>query len=60
MTAPSVSGEAWDAVKAEMRKCRAWWALYDPVAFVWLCRAERRGAIVPWSEEAGPAAEPGD
>ncbi len=25
------------------------WARYDPVAYVWLCRAERRGAKVPWS-----------
>jgi hypothetical protein len=25
------------------------WARYDPVAYLWLCRAERRGARVPWS-----------
>jgi hypothetical protein len=41
--------QAWIAIKAEMRKSQAWWASYDPVAYVWLCRAERRGAIVPWS-----------
>jgi hypothetical protein len=33
----------------KMRRYRAWWVLYDPVAYVWLCRAERRGALVPWS-----------
>ena len=38
-------------MKAEMRKHRAWWAAHDPVAYIWLCRAERRGAIVPWSEK---------
>lgn len=37
-------------MKAPMRKHRAWWALNQPVAYVWLCRAERRGAIVPWTE----------
>jgi hypothetical protein len=34
---------------AKMRRYRAWWALNDPVAYVWLCRAERRGALVPWT-----------
>jgi hypothetical protein len=33
----------------KLRQYRAWWALNDPVAYVWLCRAERRGARVPWS-----------
>ena len=37
--------------RREMRSHRAWWALNDPVAYVWLCRAERRGAIVPWTQE---------
>lgn len=33
----------------KMKRYRAWWALNDPVMYVWLCRAERRGAKVPWS-----------
>jgi hypothetical protein len=33
----------------QLRRHRAWWARRDPVAYVWLCRAERRGAVVPWS-----------
>lgn len=33
----------------KMRQHRACWALNDPVAYVWLCRAERRGALVPWT-----------
>jgi hypothetical protein len=37
-------------MKAQMRRHRLWWALNDPVACVWLCRAERRGAVVPWTE----------
>lgn len=43
---------AWRAFARELgkiRRHRAWWALNDPVAYVWLCRAERRGAVVPWS-----------
>jgi hypothetical protein len=38
---------------AELRKIREhreWWRRYDPVAYLWLRRAERRGAIVPWTE----------
>jgi hypothetical protein len=42
------------ALRTVMRRDRAWWAIYDPVAYVWLCRAERRGARVPWSD--GPDA----
>ena len=38
---------------AKLKQYRAWWAAYQPVAYVWLCRAERRGARVPWSENAG-------
>lgn len=37
----------------KFKRHRAWWAQNDPVAYVWLCRAERRGARVPWSD--GPA-----
>ena len=33
----------------KMREYRAWWAHYDPVSYLWLRRAERRGALVPWS-----------
>lgn len=36
-------------LREDMHRDRAWWATYDPVAFVWPCRAERRGAVVPWS-----------
>jgi hypothetical protein len=36
----------------KFRRYQAWWALNDPVAYVWLCRAERRGARVPWSDGA--------
>lgn len=35
---------------------RGWWARNDPVAYVWLCRAERRGARVPWHNPACPPA----
>jgi hypothetical protein len=41
---------AFAAEARKIREHRAWWALYDPVAYVWLCRAERRGAVVPWSD----------
>jgi hypothetical protein len=37
-------------IRAAFTADRAWWARNDPVAYVWLCRAERRGARVPWSE----------
>ncbi len=37
------------AIKAELRQDRAWWAYNDPVAYLWLRRAERRGALVPWT-----------
>ena len=42
---------AWAPFIAEarrMREYRWWWAHYDPVAYLWLRRAERRGARVPW------------
>ena len=38
------------AMKQQNLRNRTWWATYDPVAFLWLRRAERRGAIVPWSK----------
>jgi hypothetical protein len=38
-----------------MREYRAWWALNNPVAYVWLCRAERRGAVVPWAKRESGA-----
>lgn len=45
--------EAWNtavaAMKAAARQDRAWWATYGPAAYVLLRRAERRGALVPWS-----------
>lgn len=40
----------WVAEARKMREYRAWWAHYDPVSYLWLCRAERRGAVVPWSD----------
>jgi hypothetical protein len=43
---------AMRALVVELRKMqehRAWWANYQPVAYVWLCRAERYGARAPWS-----------
>jgi hypothetical protein len=49
MSLDAATARSWAAIKAGMREDRAWWASYDPVAFLWLCRAERRGAIVPWS-----------
>lgn len=39
------------ALVAELEKLktyRGWWALNNPIAYVWLCRAERRGAVIPW------------
>jgi hypothetical protein len=33
----------------KMRSYRTCWALNDPVSYVWLCRAERRGPLVPWT-----------
>lgn len=47
----SAVARALAVIRAEVSKDRAWWATYDPVAYVFLCRAERRGAIVPWSEQ---------
>lgn len=55
MSAERSAGFAAFAEEArKIRRYRAWWATYDPVAYVWLCRAERRGAIVPWSDTEEP------
>jgi hypothetical protein len=40
---------ALEALRAVLIADRIMWAHNDPVAYLWLRRAERRGAIVPWS-----------
>ena len=49
--ASNLTAFVWELRK--IQRYRAWWALNDPVAYLWLCRAERRGAIVPWTEING-------
>lgn len=41
---------AFEVELKKIKQTRSWWATNQPVAYVWLCRAERRGAKVPWSQ----------
>jgi hypothetical protein len=56
MSVPFAQMTTFAAEARKIREYRAWWATYDPVAYVWLCRAERRGARVPWTDRE--AADP--
>jgi hypothetical protein len=43
------AAQAFRSLREVLTRDRAEWAGRDPVAYLWLRRAERRGAVVPWN-----------